>query len=45
MTVQDVQTVPIVQTPSFILPRDAGEERGGGIERSEAIELLERLEL
>jgi hypothetical protein len=31
--------------PSFILPRDAGEERGGGIERSAAVELLERFEL
>jgi hypothetical protein len=29
--VQDVQTVPIVQAPSFILPRDAGEERGEGL--------------
>jgi hypothetical protein len=45
MTVQDVQTVLIVQTSSFILPRDAGEERGRGIERSEAIEQIERLEL
>ena len=43
MTVQDVQTVPIVQTSSFNLPRDAGEERMGV--RSEAIERLERLEL
>jgi hypothetical protein len=38
MTVQDVQT------PSFILPPVAGEEKGGEIERSEAIERLERLE-
>src|SRR3990172_7167478 len=28
--VQAVQKVQIVQTPSFILPRVAGEERGGG---------------
>jgi hypothetical protein len=28
-TVQVVQVVQAVQTPSFILPRDAGEERGG----------------
>ena len=34
MTVQDVPAVPIVQTSSFILPRDAWEERGRGIERS-----------
>jgi hypothetical protein len=26
-----VQTVQVVQTPSFILPRVAGEERGGGL--------------
>jgi hypothetical protein len=42
--VQFVQKVQIVQTPSFILPRNAGEERGGGIERSEAIKQLERFE-
>jgi hypothetical protein len=29
--VPTVQTVQIVQTPSFILPRDAGEERGRGL--------------
>ena len=29
--VQDVQTVQIDQAPSFILPRVAGEERGGGL--------------
>ena len=29
LTVQDVQTVQNDQAPSFILPRDAGEERGG----------------
>src|SRR3989337_1618130 len=29
--VQFVQKVPIVQTPSFILPRDAGEDRGEGL--------------
>jgi hypothetical protein len=39
-----VQKVQIVQTPSFILPRVAGEERDGGIERSEAVERLERFE-
>jgi hypothetical protein len=36
--------VQIVQTPSFVLPRDAGEERDGGIERSAAVERLERFE-
>ncbi len=57
MTVQVVQIVQIVQAPSFVLPRDAGEERGGGIERSlprgipgnnstgRAVERLERFEL
>jgi hypothetical protein len=44
ITVQDVQTVQVVQASSFILPRDAGEERGRGIERSVAIERLERFE-
>jgi hypothetical protein len=44
MTVQDVQTVPIVQTPSCILPRDGGGKRWGKIEQSAAIELLERFE-
>ena len=29
VTVQDVQPLRSVQAPSFILPRDAGEERGG----------------
>src|ERR671922_3107114 len=31
-------------TLSFILPRDAGEERGGGIERSEAVKRLKHFE-
>jgi hypothetical protein len=31
IVVQDVQTVQNAQTPSFILPGDAGEERGGGL--------------
>jgi len=30
--VQSVQVVQDAQAPSFILPRDAGEERGGGSE-------------
>jgi hypothetical protein len=45
LKVQIVQAVQVDQTPSFILPRDAGEERGGGIERSAAVERLERFEL
>jgi hypothetical protein len=40
----DVQKVQIVQSPSFILPRDAGEERGGGFERCVAVKRLERFE-
>jgi hypothetical protein len=28
--VQNVQKVQSVQTPSFLLPRDAGEDTGGG---------------
>jgi hypothetical protein len=31
--VPNVQAVQGVQTPSFILPRDAGEERGEGFRR------------
>jgi hypothetical protein len=38
-----VPVVQIVQTPSFI-PRDAGEERDGGIKWSEAVEQLEHFE-
>ena len=33
-----VPKVPMVRTPSFILPRDAGEERGGGFEQLERFE-------
>jgi hypothetical protein len=44
--VQNVQVVQAVQTPSFILPRDAGRTEAGepsaAVERSEAIERLER---
>jgi hypothetical protein len=43
-----VPAVPAVQTVqnlSFVLPRDAGEEKRWGLERSVAIERLERLEL
>ena len=29
--VHNVQDVQAAATPSFILPRDAGEERGGGL--------------
>ena len=39
-----VPIVPKVPTPSFISPADAGEERGGGIERIEGVERLERFE-
>jgi hypothetical protein len=50
ISVQDVQTVQTDQTPSSILPRDAGEEGNRRFEppkrfeRSEAIERLERFE-
>jgi hypothetical protein len=30
-SVQNVQAIQIVQTPSFILPRVAGEDRGEGL--------------
>ena len=40
-----VQDVPVVQAPSFILPRVAGEDQKWGIERSAAVERLERFEL
>jgi hypothetical protein len=46
--VQVVQTVTEVQNvlpPSLILSRDAGEERGGGLNGAQAIERFERLEL
>jgi hypothetical protein len=35
--VQIVQKVAIAQTPSFILPRDAGEERGEGLNGAERL--------
>jgi hypothetical protein len=35
--VQAVQTVQADQTPSFILPRDAGEERGEGLSRAKRL--------
>ena len=44
IAVQAVRTVQIVQTPSYILPRVAGEDQRWGLERSEAIERLERVE-
>ena len=40
--VQTVQAVPIVQTPSLILPRVAGEETASGF--NGAVERLERFE-
>jgi hypothetical protein len=42
--VQNVQAVQNDQTPSFILPRDAGEDQRWRLERSAAIERLERFE-
>ena len=42
--VQNVQIVQIDQAPSFILPRVAGGGKRWGIDRSEAIERLERFE-
>jgi hypothetical protein len=40
----EVQAVQIVQTPSFILPRVAGEDQRWGLERSIAVERFERFE-
>jgi hypothetical protein len=48
VSVQDVQIVqPLgsVQTPTSFLPRDAGEDEGGGIQRLERFERLERQEI
>jgi len=41
--VQTVQVVQAVQTPSFILPRDAGEERGGGLNGAKRLNRAKRL--
>jgi hypothetical protein len=38
---QLVQKVPVVQTPSFILPGDAGEEQRWGLERFKRLERFE----
>jgi hypothetical protein len=45
LIVQNVQAVQIDQTPSRILPGVAGEDKRWGLERSEAVEPLERFEL
>ena len=45
ITVQDVQTVQIVQALSFILPRVAGEERGGGLNGAQRLNDLNDLNL
>ena len=37
VSVQDVQTVQDDQAPSFILPRDAGEERGGDLNQAQRL--------
>jgi hypothetical protein len=42
--VQNVQAVQIVQSPTCFLPRVAGEDGRRGLERSEAVERLERFE-
>src|SRR6266498_1365918 len=47
-SLQTVQDVQIVQAPSFILPRDAGEERGGGLngaQRLNGLNFLNRVHL
>jgi hypothetical protein len=41
--VQTVQVVQAVQTPSFILPRAAGEERGEGLNGAERLNQAKRL--
>ena len=41
--VQTVQAVQTVSTPSFILPRVAGEERGGGLNGAQRLNRAERL--
>ena len=43
--VQNVPAVPIVQTPSFILPRDAGEDRGRGLNRAQRLNVLNDLNI
>jgi hypothetical protein len=41
--VQTVQVVKAVQTPSFILPRVAGEESGGDLNRVKRLNQVKRL--
>jgi hypothetical protein len=41
--VPDVQAVQIDQAPSFILPRDAGEERGRGLNGAQRLNGLNDL--
>ncbi|MEO6163476.1 MAG: hypothetical protein ABIP88_05000, partial [Candidatus Binatia bacterium] len=43
MPVPIVPAVPEVSTPTSFLPRDAGEDEGGGLERLEHVEPMERL--
>jgi hypothetical protein len=35
----------MVPTPSFILPRDAGEERGGGLNRLNVLNVIQQYSL
>src|SRR5262249_6396744 len=42
LMVQNVQDVQAAATPSFILPRDAGEEKRWGFERFERLERIEQ---
>jgi hypothetical protein len=44
-TVQAVQIVQIVQAPSFILPRDAGEEEVGKLNGAQRLNSLNVLNL
>jgi hypothetical protein len=37
MTVQDVQTVPAVSTPTSFLPRGRGEDEGGGLKEAKRL--------
>jgi hypothetical protein len=41
--VQTVQAVQIAQTPSFLLPRVAGEDRDGGLNVAERLNGVQRL--
>ena len=40
ITVQDVQTVQVVQAPSFILPRDAGRKEVGELNGAQRLNCL-----